>query len=88
MVNNILIMSRFIILSSALLILTSASMEKPKHKPTIFIIGDSTVKNGSGKGDGGPVNDNSRARGTIRGAVAEGIRSLKGCRLSKYLNKR
>jgi lysophospholipase L1-like esterase len=46
-------MSRFLILSSALLILTSASINKPKYKPTIFIIGDSTVKNGSGKGDGG-----------------------------------
>jgi rhamnogalacturonan acetylesterase len=47
------IMSRFLILSSALLILTSAAIDKPKHKPTVFIIGDSTVKNGSGKGEGG-----------------------------------
>jgi Lysophospholipase L1 and related esterases len=46
-------MSRFLILSSALLLLVSASVDKVKHKPTIFIIGDSTVKNGSGKGDGG-----------------------------------
>lgn len=33
--------------------LTSASVDTPKHKPTIYIIGDSTVKNGSGKGEGG-----------------------------------
>jgi lysophospholipase L1-like esterase len=46
-------MSRFLILGSVLLILTSASINKTKQKPTIFIIGDSTVKNGSGKGDGG-----------------------------------
>jgi hypothetical protein len=45
-------MLRYIILSTALLTLTSVSLEK-KPKPTIFIIGDSTVKNGSGKGDGG-----------------------------------
>jgi rhamnogalacturonan acetylesterase len=45
-------MLRYIILSTALLTLTSVSLEK-KPKPTIFIIGDSTVKNGSGKGEGG-----------------------------------
>lgn len=27
--------------------------QKPEGKPTVYIIGDSTVKNGSGKGDGG-----------------------------------
>jgi rhamnogalacturonan acetylesterase len=48
-----MIMSRFLVLTSAILILTSAAIEKPKHKPTLFIIGDSTVKNGSGKGEGG-----------------------------------
>jgi rhamnogalacturonan acetylesterase len=46
-------MSKFLILSSALLILISASVNKPKQNPTIYIIGDSTVKNGSGKGEGG-----------------------------------
>lgn len=45
-------MLRYSILSMALLVLTSLSLDK-KSKPTIFIIGDSTVKNGSGKGDGG-----------------------------------
>ena len=35
------------------MILLSASVDKARQKPTIFIIGDSTVKNGSGKGDGG-----------------------------------
>ena len=27
--------------------------QQPTEKPTVYIIGDSTVKNGSGKGDGG-----------------------------------
>lgn len=36
-----------------------------KEKPTVYLIGDSTVKNG--KGDSGPLNDTLRARGTIRG---------------------
>lgn len=35
------------------MLLTSASADRTKPKPVIFIIGDSTVKNGSGKGDGG-----------------------------------
>ncbi|NTD97562.1 rhamnogalacturonan acetylesterase [Agrobacterium tumefaciens] len=30
----------------------SCILMKPKHKPTLFLIGDSTVKNGKGKGDG------------------------------------
>lgn len=46
-------MSKFLIICSALLILTSASADRSKLKPTIYIIGDSTVKNGSGKGEGG-----------------------------------
>jgi len=33
--------------------LLTPAMDKPKHKPVIYIIGDSTVKNGSGKGEGG-----------------------------------
>ncbi len=46
-------MSRFLIICSALLILTSATADRSKTKPTIYLIGDSTVKNGQGKGDGG-----------------------------------
>jgi lysophospholipase L1-like esterase len=37
----------------ALLFLTGSSVSEKKIKPVIYIIGDSTVKNGSGKGDGG-----------------------------------
>lgn len=36
-----------------LAILLSNFTQKKQTKPTIFIVGDSTVKNGSGKGDGG-----------------------------------
>jgi lysophospholipase L1-like esterase len=116
----------------SLLILTSGTAEEKKQKPTLWLIGDSTVKNGRGDGagglwgwgdflykqfdtakiqiknralggrssrtfiseglwdkvmeqlkpgdfvimqfghnDGGPVNDNSRARGTIKGTGDE-----------------
>lgn len=46
-------MSRFLIICSALLLLTSATADRTRSRPTLFIIGDSTVKNGSGKGEGG-----------------------------------
>jgi rhamnogalacturonan acetylesterase len=46
-------MYRYLFMTAALLFLTSGSPDHKKQKPTIFIIGDSTVKNGSGKGDGG-----------------------------------
>jgi hypothetical protein len=46
-------MSRFLIICSALLILTSATADRSKAKPAIYLIGDSTVKNGQGRGDGG-----------------------------------
>jgi rhamnogalacturonan acetylesterase len=36
-----------------MLLLTSGTLGEKKVKPTLFIIGDSTVKNGSGKGEGG-----------------------------------
>jgi rhamnogalacturonan acetylesterase len=45
-------MTRFLIMCTTFLLLTPGSAEK-RDKPTIFIIGDSTVKNGSGKGEGG-----------------------------------
>lgn len=35
------------------MLLTSGTAEVKKSKPTIYLIGDSTVKNGSGKGQGG-----------------------------------
>ncbi|UOQ51176.1 rhamnogalacturonan acetylesterase [Hymenobacter cellulosivorans] len=35
------------------LICLSAFLPKPKVRPTLFLIGDSTVKNGKGRGDGG-----------------------------------
>lgn len=43
---NLLLLVCFVLLSSFVII-------KWQHKPTLFIIGDSTVKNGKGKGDGG-----------------------------------
>ncbi|WP_083257057.1 rhamnogalacturonan acetylesterase [Arcticibacter eurypsychrophilus] len=39
-------------LLSAIVLLSSFILLKPKEKPTLFLIGDSTVKNGKGKGDG------------------------------------
>ena len=41
-----------LMLLSALL-LSSFLMERPAEKPVLYLIGDSTVKNGKGKGDGG-----------------------------------
>jgi len=37
----------------AVILLSSFILTKPSEKPTLFLIGDSTVKNGKGKGDGG-----------------------------------
>lgn len=39
-------------LAAALIILSSCVVIKQSEKPTLFLIGDSTVKNGKGKGDG------------------------------------
>jgi rhamnogalacturonan acetylesterase len=50
---NFSYMSRFLIICSAIFLLTSATVDEKKAKPTIYLIGDSTVKNGKGKGDGG-----------------------------------
>ena len=60
-------------------------MEKPKHKPTIFIIGEETVKTKFFLTD----HTHTTEAGAIlnAGAVTEGIKSLKDCQLSKYLNK-
>lgn len=50
--RNVCIMYRFCIVFT--LILFSAFVLKPfQQKPTLYLIGDSTVKNGKGKGDGG-----------------------------------
>jgi rhamnogalacturonan acetylesterase len=35
------------------MLLSSFMLMKPADKPTFYLIGDSTVKNGKGKGDGG-----------------------------------
>ncbi|MFN8240747.1 MAG: rhamnogalacturonan acetylesterase [Bacteroidales bacterium] len=45
-------MPRIIMLGIVMSILTMGNISD-KHKPVIYIIGDSTVKNGSGKGEGG-----------------------------------
>ncbi|MFD2288288.1 lysophospholipase [Pedobacter petrophilus] len=41
-----------IILLGAFFLFSSCILFKQKEKPTLFLIGDSTVKNGKGKGDG------------------------------------
>jgi rhamnogalacturonan acetylesterase len=41
------------LLLMAVIILSSFILNKPADKPTFYLIGDSTVKNGKGKGDGG-----------------------------------
>jgi len=41
-----------LVLIGTLIIFSSCVILKPKNKPTLFLIGDSTVKNGKGKGDG------------------------------------
>lgn len=47
--NKIYKLSAFIILT----IFMACAIQKPAKKPTLFLIGDSTVKNGKDKGDGG-----------------------------------
>lgn len=46
-------MIRYVTLIISLIFLTSGSISENRQKPTIYLIGDSTVKNGSGKGAGG-----------------------------------
>jgi rhamnogalacturonan acetylesterase len=46
-------MIRYSIIIVSLLFLTSMTLEEKNEKPTLFIIGDSTVKNGRGNGGGG-----------------------------------
>ena len=41
-----------LILTGAFLVFSSCMILRQKQKPTLFLIGDSTVKNGKGKGDG------------------------------------
>jgi len=41
---------KFIIPIAALVILVGASFQKIQDKPVLYIIGDSTVQNGSGRG--------------------------------------
>ncbi|WP_207534943.1 rhamnogalacturonan acetylesterase [Desertivirga arenae] len=40
-------------LFSAIILFSSFILTRPADKPTLFLIGDSTVRNGHGKGDGG-----------------------------------
>ncbi len=84
-------MIRYLMLSTALLLLTSVSLDK-KPKPTIFIICDSTVKNDSGKGEGSShifITDHTHTNeaGAIlnANAVTEGIKLLKGCKLKRFI---
>jgi hypothetical protein len=46
-------MTRYILLLLSVFFLTSGIEGEKKAKPVIYLIGDSTVKNGSGRGDGG-----------------------------------
>ena len=46
-------MIRYSTLLILLLFLTAGSAGEKPDKPVIYVVGDSTVKNGSGKGDGG-----------------------------------
>ena len=46
-------MTRYILLLLSVFFLTSGTAGEKKVKPVIYLIGDSTVKNGSGRGDGG-----------------------------------
>ena len=43
----------YLIMSLALLFITAAGIPEKKNKPVIHLVGDSTVKNGSGLGEGG-----------------------------------
>lgn len=42
----------FLVLLSTVVIFSAFTFIRPEDKPTLFLIGDSTVKNGKGKGDG------------------------------------
>jgi rhamnogalacturonan acetylesterase len=46
-------MLRYSIILMAVLFLSAGAVPEKNPKPIIYLIGDSTVKNGSGKGDGG-----------------------------------
>jgi rhamnogalacturonan acetylesterase len=46
-------MIRYSVLILSVMILSSGTLGEKRPKPTIWLIGDSTVKNGSGKGAGG-----------------------------------
>jgi lysophospholipase L1-like esterase len=46
-------MMRYTLLLLSVFFLTAGTAGEKKAKPAIYIIGDSTVKNGSGRGDGG-----------------------------------
>ena len=46
-------MYRYLIMSLALFFLSAAGIPEKKDKPVIYLIGDSTVKNGTGLGEGG-----------------------------------
>jgi len=46
-------MHRYLIMSFTVLLLLAAGLPEKKDKPVIYLIGDSTVKNGTGSGDGG-----------------------------------
>jgi rhamnogalacturonan acetylesterase len=45
-------MLRYLSMLTAIFLLSSGIAPEKKQKPTIYLIGDSTVKNGSGKGEG------------------------------------
>ena len=46
-------MIKYSILLLSAMLLSSGTIGEKKVKPTVWLIGDSTVKNGSGKGAGG-----------------------------------
>jgi rhamnogalacturonan acetylesterase len=46
-------MLRYLTMLTAVFLLSAGFAPEKKPKPTIYLIGDSTVKNGSGKGEGG-----------------------------------
>jgi rhamnogalacturonan acetylesterase len=46
-------MMKYLLIFLVVVLCSATIIEKVKQKPTIYLIGDSTVKNGSGKGGGG-----------------------------------
>jgi hypothetical protein len=99
-------MIRYAVLLFSLFFLTAGTVGEKKSKPVIYLIGDSTVKNGSGKGAGGlwgwgdflyqqfdtsNLSIKNLTHTTVAGAilnasaVAEGIKTLKGCKLKRFL---